>query len=101
VKVNGILIEGASRILGENLRLASLSNAERSGACIEGCGLAWFRCKSRTFRYASAMLRLLKMLSPKISDTPLIEKCELREGCNFDQETSNLILEWRESGKNV
>jgi len=28
-----------------------LSNAERSGACIEGCGLAKIRCLVRTLRY--------------------------------------------------
>ena len=44
-------------------RESILSRLERSGNRIEGCGLAKPRRVPRTLRYASAGLRLLRMLS--------------------------------------
>lgn len=57
--------------LGTNFRATSLSNAERSGACIEGCGLARIRRRDRILRYAFAPLRLLRLLL--LNSCPQIE----------------------------
>jgi hypothetical protein len=37
--------------LGTSFKVSILSNAERSGACIEGCGLAKIRRVTRILRY--------------------------------------------------